>query len=285
MPIDFLTIAFYLTALSAFTVLHVVLVTLSKPRVRYAPDPQGPRCQGCGYILFAGLPQLCPECGRNAERDRILQKSPPRPVPPIAPFLGAALLLFPITIVAGYPLAARLPQSWRGQARYDIPTPAGNVFFWLSVRGRGSDRKLEGNEISFPTLPQSRHCYLNTDSMTLNTRHYGPVAADCSGVLGLLNVPRIKEADAASLASAYAIVAELQSLRNNAWPEDRFQYEMTGTYLITPDDDRGPFFWLPTYAPACIPLWILLITVIALCLRHRHRAAMKLFEAQPAARS
>ena len=274
MPIHDTTIVFYIIALIALAGLHVVLISLGRPRVRFAAVPEGPRCQGCGYILFGQPPLVCPECGRDALPDLLIDKSRYPPTPPIAAILAAALLLFPLTIAAGYPIAARFPQSWWGEAQRVIGTPAGDVIVWAAVRGRGSGREIRGNEVVFPETPRQQRFHMNLEDMTLKPRRGMLIAVTRTSVLGLLGISDDKSADVAMLAAADEIIGELQSLRDNRWAEDRFRYEMTGHYLIDPDDNGGPFFWLPSYAPACVPVWILLSIVAGRGVWRRHGAAM-----------
>jgi hypothetical protein len=276
-PIHETTIAFYIIALIALAAFHAVLTTLRRPRVRFAAVAEGPRCQGCGYILFGESASVCPECGRDGLGDLLTEKSPHPPTPPIAAMLAAALLLFPITIGAAYPIAALSSLPWRGEAQYVIATPSGEVMFWAAVGGRGSNRKVEGNEVVFPGTPVQRRFHLNLNDMTLRPHRGAAVPATRAGVLGLLGVGA-ESADAATLAAADSIVGELQSLHDNRWPEDRFRYEMTGYYVITPDDDGGPFFWLPSYAPACVPVWMFLSFVVGRWVFRRYRGLVASFE-------
>jgi hypothetical protein len=82
------------------------------------------------------------------------------------------------------------------------------------------------------------------------------------------------------LQAADEIVASLQSLHDHQWPEDRFVTEMAGHYLLDPDDDAGPFFWLPNYALACLPLWAILTIFAARYFIRRYRAAMLTYDQQ-----
>jgi len=280
MPIHDTTIAFYLIALVVLAGFHLVLFTLTRTRIKFPAVPEGPRCQGCGYILYAKPTSICPECGRYTLHECVSEVRG-KPMPPIAIVLGAALLLFPLTIGACYPIGAMFPQNWRGEAQHVIATPAGNVIIWATVRGRGSTREVNGNEVAFPGTSTQRRFHLDLDSMLLKPHRGEVFSASQSDVLQLLGVNKVRAASVAMLQSSNEIVAELQSLHDNRWPENRFQYEMTGTYAITPDDNGGPFFWLPTYAPACIPLWLLLSGLIARWLIRRHRAAMSAWENTP----
>ena len=113
MPIDAATIYFYLAVLAILAAARVFLAAKRSHRPRFPATPEGTKCHGCGYILFNDAPQACPECGRDRLSDRLDETLNRPPLPPIVEIIGVAVLLFPLTIAAGYLIALVDSQMWR----------------------------------------------------------------------------------------------------------------------------------------------------------------------------
>jgi hypothetical protein len=280
MPIDLATIAFYLGALALIAAVHLVMVWERRPRVRFAPVAEGPRCQGCGYILYGEPPLICPECGRDALPDLLIRQSVYPPIKPVATALAGALLLFPIIVAAAFPIAALFPQTWRADGEKVIATPAGEFKLWVYARGRAWHRSVKDTMVFLPAGSKRDIATFDVERDAFVLRRGELVQANRAGVLELLGAKCGISADAGTVRAADEIVSELESLRNNRWPEDRFEVEMSGTYVLDPDDNGGPFFWLPKYAIACVPFWLVGSFVIARRLFRRHRAAVTRFESK-----
>src|SRR3954452_22612512 len=100
MPIDPAAIYVYLTVLGVLAATRAFLAARHSRRPHFSASPEGPKCRGCGYILFNDALQTCPECGRDRVIDRLDETLVRLPVRPIVEIVGAAVLLFPLTILA-----------------------------------------------------------------------------------------------------------------------------------------------------------------------------------------
>jgi len=282
-PIDGLTITFYFVALGTLALMHAVLKAVLRQRRKYPPTADGPRCEGCGYILFGEAEQVCPECGRDSRIDLRVDQLPPRPVPPVAVTLAVALLLFPLTIAAGYPIAAELSGSWRSELETTVTTPLGNVEISARTSGLGRARESHGAVVRIlneknPRLLMSDDSKMNLVQLGKRCRGLPRVPITREGIAALLVHEGAREGDPEVLEAADKIAALLQGLRDHTLPDELFATEMKGSYVVDPDDNFGPFFWLPKYAPFCVPVWLLASSWLGFRFARRYREAIAKYE-------
>jgi hypothetical protein len=212
-----------------------------------------------------------------------MDQLPPRPVPPVAVTLAIALVLFPLTLVAGYPIATRFPRSWRSEFESTVNTPSGKVEIWARTSGLGREREPHGALVRILNEKNPRSLMADDATMTLvqlGKRYRGlprvPITRE--GIVALLVREGTSKDDPEVQGAAEKIAAFLQGLRDHTLPDDAFATEMSGHYVIDPDDDMGPFFWLPRYALACVPVWVLLSLWGAVGFGRRYRAAKVSYE-------
>jgi hypothetical protein len=265
MPIDPAATYFYLTVLGVLAAMRAILAARRSRRPRLASSAEGPRCQGCGYILFHDSLQTCPECGRDRLIDRLDETLVRPPVRPIVEIIGAAVLLFPLTILAGYLVALFIPQLWRYEGHDYTTWPGGNIEIWSSMRGLGAMQNVDGIQIIIFAPSGQRSFEVDPDAM--NMRRLGPRYSS-------LPLKPVTHEELVEVIDPYAhyrqhlkvgdaaddILYLLQRLRAGGSPQIVNRVALRGGYLFP-----HQFIWLPTYAPACVPVW----AALALLASHR----------------
>jgi hypothetical protein len=210
----------------------------------------------------------------------LIRQSVYPPIKPVAAALAWALLLFPITVAVAFPIAALFPQTWSARGEKVLETPRGKVSVSVYGRGRAWNRTVRDAMVFLPNASSPEVVWFDPERNAFELRHHRLLPATRAGVVQLLGAKSEASADAQTIKAADEILSELESLRKNQWPEDRFNVEMSGTYIFDPDDEFGPFFWLPSYTLAYVPIWIVASLVMARRLFTRHRAAVVTFESK-----
>lgn len=139
-------------------------------------------------------------------------------------------------------------------------------------------------------LPNETALFLDFETMTLNRnrKSRSPIPVTRDGITAIIGAQdRVlgvlvrdgKYSTPAFAVAADQIVAELQSLRDNHWPEDRFTYQLHGRWLW---DDGTPekVFWLPWYRWYCVPVWFFASLMLAQWIWRRYRVACAAFDRQ-----
>ncbi len=273
MPIDGMTIGFYVGVLVALWILYYSIAGFRGPRLRYAAVAEGPRCQGCGYILYEGGGENCPECGERIVSDRRILERPAPPTPPVAMALGIAVVLFPVVVAVGYPVAAALDQVWRGETGWWIKTSEGFIIISATVEGRGANRRTDGIELHVQKPSGMRDFWVDPTYRRIWLPKSGPVAINRAGILHARGI-ELSGANAYEIAEADEVVRDIDLMINNQWNDSYFGWDRKGRYLLDPDDRYGPFFWLPSYAGACVPVWLIVSVVFGWRLFRRYRRRM-----------
>jgi hypothetical protein len=194
------------------------------------------------------------------------------PVRPIVEIIGVAVLLFPLTILAWYPIAVLDSRMWRYEGRDFTTGPRGDIEIWSSLRGFGKSQRLDGIEIVMFARLGQRTFAVDPNNMTfrpLSSRSYVPAAPltheELVGAIGLGGNPRYDRTvhDAAS-----DILCVVKSLRAGGSPKILTRVALRGGYLLP-----HQLLWLPTYALACVPVWAFLTILISLRLLRPYRQA------------
>jgi hypothetical protein len=275
-PTDATTLVAYILVLAGLAVLHAAWPTGSRRRTpRFPPVPEGPRCSQCGYILYNPGTRNCPECGQDLLLDVVPLDLPPPPRPPVAPILAIATVAFPLTLLAAYPFASRMPRMWQVRASASMSTDIGELRIGAFGSGSAPENDRWGHVVV--SIQGSKRSFVVDRSFTTLTsigrrfRGARPVALAPQPVAHLLaETSPDGPAEPTALAAANDLIRELESLRDGGWPPTRMTRYMNGSYLIDPDDNGGPFFWLPPYTGYCILPWFAVTTLAAVPLLRHH---------------
>jgi hypothetical protein len=261
MPIDPAATYFYLTVLGVLAAMRAILAARRSRRQHFAASPQGPKCHGCGYILFNDALQTCPECGRDRVIDRLDETLVRPPVRPIVEIIGAAVLLFPLTILAAYLVALFVPQLWRYEGHDFVTAPRGQIEIWSSMRGLGATQRVDGIQIII--APSGQRSF-EVDPSAMTFRRLGPRYSNLppaplthEELISAIEPHGNYRYDQAVQGAANDVFRVLRGLRAGGSPQLAHRVALRGAYLLP-----HQFLWLPTYAPACVPVWAAL-TILA----------------------
>ena len=277
----------YGVVLALLAGVHGGLVLRRRLRRRRRVEVEGPRCAGCGYILYGGTAAaVCPECGRACAADRFEAEGPARPISPVPVILAAWVVLFPAVVGAAYPVAAAaFPGVWRGRGWATVPTPLGDAVVWGSVRGRWSSKRGWGCDVRLPLPVDGRYYRVDLAAMTMSAGEWGnptpiPVehAAIAKEFLARGAAGAAESLDPATERAVTEVVREIRDLREGRWDEGRFVYEMSGQYLVESEGGREQWFWLPSYTWACVPVWVGVGVVVTRWLVRRYRREVGAWE-------
>jgi hypothetical protein len=183
------------------------------------------------------------------------------------------VLLFPLTILAGYLVALFVPQLWRYEGHDYTTWPGGRIEIWSSMRGLGAMQHVDGIKIIIFAPSGQRTFEVDPNAMTMrplgarfSSRPPKPVTPEelVEAIDPYAHYrPHLKIGVAAD-----DILYLLQRLRAAGSPQIVNRVALRGGYLI-----RHQFLWLPTYAPACMPLWAALTLLASHRLLRPYRQA------------
>jgi hypothetical protein len=200
-------------------------------------------------------------------------RGPRPPGPPVLRLLAIGLVLLPLTVALGYPVACLLPWGWEAQAIVDVTTtlpgkygPTANFHIVAGGTGRGSRARMTWAAIRFGGLQRPRPMHVDLVSMRYG-RDYGPwkhpLTRDAvrDYVLEAGFGPGSGEASSVT----DTLTGELRKLaegrlppdmtgRPYPWPVPSMSRSMTGTHLIN-IGEFGYLLWWPWYGPYCLPFW------------------------------
>jgi hypothetical protein len=273
MPIDPAAAYFYLIVLGVLAAMRAILSARRSRRQRFAASPQGPKCHGCGYILFNDALQTCPECGRDRVIDRLDETLVRPPVRPIVEIIGAAVLLVPLTILAGYLIVLFVPQLWRYEGHDYVTGPRGQIEIWSSMRGLGATQHVDGIELIIFGPSGQRTFEVDLNAMTFRRQgprysNLPPAPLTQDELITALGTGGNYRYDRAVRGAAQDIVRVIKWVRGGGSPKIVNRVALRGTYLLP-----HQFLWLPTYAPACVPVWAALTLLASRRLLRPYRDA------------
>lgn len=211
---------------------------------------------------------------------------PPRP--PVVRIVVFGLLLFPLLLLAFYPIARLLPVGWWTVAVTQVPTNRKTAYgqtaaFHVGAHGagRGASVPMASGTISYTG---ELRFWMTTDLRDLTCRPISGIGgANAPFPLTSNTLRRELEksgfdatsGEAADLATA--IMAEVQKLPAGQLP----QFDATRGGATAPPayrlsymvGERWPRYlvWWPWYTPWCIPLWLAAWVLAARWLLVRHR--------------
>lgn len=213
---------------------------------------------------------------------------PPRR--PVARIIILGLLLFPMIVLLGYPIAWLLPFRWQTLAVTEVPTsrtrPDGFpavVYIWTHGPGAGPSTRMTRGNVRYPYYAGGPRLWMNIDlrDMTCSPTERERLPLTHETVRAELQKGGFGSGEVSGL--TMSIMAEVQKLaagqlpafeaagRGNRPPAHRISW-MEGTHL-----SNG--FWLPWYTPWCVPIWLLAWVLLARWFLRRHRRRLEHFHA------
>ena len=219
---------------------------------------------------------------------------PPRP--PVVRIIILGLLLFPLLVLAFYPIARLLPFGWWTVAVTQVPTNRKTVYgqtaaFHIGAHGagRGALVPMAWGRISYTGTTRF---WMTMDLRDMSCRHITSIGG-ANDPLPLTSDTLRREleksgfdatsGEAAGLAAA--IMAEVQKLAAGQLP----QFDATrGGAMGSPayrlsymDGEQWPRYlvWWPWYTPGCIALWLVASVLLERWLLRCHRRRLEHFYA------
>jgi hypothetical protein len=215
---------------------------------------------------------------------------PPRP--PFVRIILFGLLLFPLTVLVGYPVASALPYGWLANAQVGVPTTrpgqyGGSAAFHIIASGTGRGRSMKMTSAYVVYSGAERPGQMDVDLRAMSYRlglygyeHLPPRPLTHAAILDYISRGGFDPASAEASHIASQIFSELRMLATAPGSADNTRQPSGGVRSLWHSMDGQSFIdfgefgyliWLPWYTPWCVPLWLLAWVAMGKWLLRRHR--------------